>query len=46
MLRITDCHIHTDSWRIELPNIAVERGELLVMTGPSGMGKSTFYIGY
>jgi putative thiamine transport system ATP-binding protein len=42
MLRITNSHIATKNWSIELPDIAVDRGELLVLTGPSGMGKSTF----
>jgi putative thiamine transport system ATP-binding protein len=42
MLRITDCHIHNTKWRIDLPDIALAPGELLVLTGPSGMGKSTF----
>lgn len=42
MLRIINCHISTDHWRIELPDIFLQSGELLVLTGPSGMGKSTF----
>ncbi|MFQ3197292.1 MAG: putative thiamine transport system ATP-binding protein [Paraglaciecola sp.] len=42
MLRINNCQIHTDQWRIELPDITLDSGELLVLTGPSGMGKSTF----
>ena len=42
MLRITNCHIHSENWSIELPDIALDSTELLVLTGPSGMGKSTF----
>ncbi|WP_340679759.1 ATP-binding cassette domain-containing protein [Paraglaciecola sp.] len=42
MLRITNSHIATKNGSFELPDIAVDRGELLVLTGPSGMGKSTF----
>lgn len=42
MLRITNCHMHTQNWSIELPDIVLNSGELLVITGPSGMGKSTF----
>ncbi|WP_166422033.1 ATP-binding cassette domain-containing protein [Paraglaciecola sp. 20A4] len=42
MLSISNCHIHTDNGRIELPDITLKSGELLVLTGPSGMGKSTF----
>lgn len=41
MLSITNCHIQTNSWSIELPDITLASGELLVLTGPSGMGKST-----
>lgn len=42
MLRITNCHIQTDNWCIDLPDIVLDSGELLVLTGPSGIGKSTF----
>jgi putative thiamine transport system ATP-binding protein len=42
MLRITNCQICAENWRINLPDIALKSGELLVLTGPSGMGKSTF----
>jgi putative thiamine transport system ATP-binding protein len=42
MLRINNCHISTDNGSIDLPDIALDSGELLVLTGPSGMGKSTF----
>ncbi|MFT4937119.1 MAG: putative thiamine transport system ATP-binding protein [Paraglaciecola sp.] len=42
MLRITNCQICAENWRINLPDIALNNGELLVLTGPSGMGKSTF----
>jgi len=41
MLSITNCQIKTKSWRIDLPDITVSQGELLVITGPSGLGKST-----
>ncbi|WP_158768436.1 ATP-binding cassette domain-containing protein [Paraglaciecola sp. L1A13] len=41
MLSIRNCHIQTDSGRIALPDINLKSGELLVLTGPSGMGKST-----
>ena len=41
MLSIRNCHIQIDSGRIALPDINLKRGELLVLTGPSGMGKST-----
>jgi putative thiamine transport system ATP-binding protein len=42
MLRITNCQFHSADWRIQLPDIVLDFGELLVLTGPSGMGKSTF----
>jgi putative thiamine transport system ATP-binding protein len=42
MLEINDCQIETNTWRITLPGIQVLKGELLVITGPSGIGKSTF----
>ncbi|GAC25143.1 sulfate/thiosulfate import ATP-binding protein cysA [Paraglaciecola mesophila KMM 241] len=42
MLRINNCQINTVSGQISLPDITLEQGELLVLTGPSGMGKSTF----
>lgn len=41
MLKITDCQIAAEQWRIVLPDIDLDSGELLVVTGPSGMGKST-----
>lgn len=41
MLHITDCRISADDWLIALPNIAIASGELCVITGPSGIGKST-----
>ncbi|MGS2721137.1 ATP-binding cassette domain-containing protein [Paraglaciecola aestuariivivens] len=42
MLEINQCVIEAASWQIELPNIQVKPDELLVITGPSGIGKSTF----
>jgi putative thiamine transport system ATP-binding protein len=42
MLRINNCRISTENGSIDLPDIALDSGELLVLTGPSGMGKSTF----
>ena len=42
MLSISNCHIHIGNGRIDLPDITLKSGELLVLTGPSGMGKSTF----
>lgn len=41
MLRITNCRIKSESGSIELPDMLLDSGELLVLTGPSGMGKST-----
>lgn len=41
MLQIIDCQIQAQTWRITLPDIQVNKGELLVITGPSGIGKST-----
>jgi putative thiamine transport system ATP-binding protein len=41
MLNITNCVIKTNNWQIKLPDIMVDKGELLVITGPSGLGKST-----
>ena len=41
MLEIIDCQIKTKTWQITLPNIHLDKGELLVITGPSGIGKST-----
>ncbi|MDO6694724.1 ATP-binding cassette domain-containing protein [Aliiglaciecola sp. 3_MG-2023] len=42
MFRINNCQISIENGCIELPDICLDSGELLVLTGPSGMGKSTF----
>lgn len=42
MLHIHDCQISADQWQITVPDIRLQAGELLVVTGPSGIGKSTF----
>lgn len=41
MLEVIDCQIEAKTWCITLPDIQVHKGELLVVTGPSGIGKST-----
>lgn len=42
MLSITNCQINAKQWQITLPDIHLGADELLVITGPSGIGKSTF----
>jgi putative thiamine transport system ATP-binding protein len=41
VLDIINCQIEAKTWHITLPNIHVDKGELLAITGPSGIGKST-----
>lgn len=41
MLEIINCQIKADTWQICLPDIQVSNAELLVISGPSGIGKST-----
>jgi putative thiamine transport system ATP-binding protein len=41
VLEIINCQIEAKIWHIALPDIRVQKGELLVVTGPSGIGKST-----
>jgi putative thiamine transport system ATP-binding protein len=41
MLNIIDCQIKAKTWHITLPDIHLAKGKLLVITGPSGIGKST-----
>lgn len=41
MLDVIDCQIVATTWQIRLPDFQVGKDELLVITGPSGMGKST-----
>ena len=41
MLKLTNCQIDATQWKITLPDIQLDKGELLVITGPSGIGKST-----
>jgi putative thiamine transport system ATP-binding protein len=41
MLSIINCKIETTTWCIEFPDIHLNKGDLLVITGPSGIGKST-----
>ncbi|MFQ3189065.1 MAG: putative thiamine transport system ATP-binding protein [Paraglaciecola sp.] len=41
MLDIINCQIEAKTWHITLPDIHVGKGELQVISGPSGIGKST-----
>ena len=41
MLDIINCQIEAKTWRITLPDMHVGKSELQVITGPSGIGKST-----
>jgi len=42
MLSINRCKIIHPFWQIVLPDITLAEGEMLVLSGPSGLGKSTF----
>lgn len=42
MLTISNCVITSAAWKITLPDVQIENRQLLVITGPSGIGKSTF----
>jgi putative thiamine transport system ATP-binding protein len=44
VLDIINCKIEAATWHITLPDIHVGKGELLVITGPSGIGKSTLLL--
>jgi putative thiamine transport system ATP-binding protein len=41
VLDIINCQIESKKWCITLPDIYVDKGELQMITGPSGIGKST-----
>ncbi|MFT2092206.1 ATP-binding cassette domain-containing protein [Paraglaciecola sp. 2405UD69-4] len=41
MLSIKNCQISSEKWQISLPEIQLNSDELLVIIGPSGIGKST-----
>ena len=42
MLAINQCQISHPHWQINLPDILLKNDQMLVISGPSGMGKSTF----
>lgn len=42
MLAIKQCKITHQFWQISMPDILLGKGEMLVLSGPSGLGKSTF----
>jgi putative thiamine transport system ATP-binding protein len=41
VIDIINCQIEAKTWHITLPDMHVGKGELQVITGPSGIGKST-----
>ena len=42
MLTIKQCQITHEHWQINMPDIYLKAGEVLLLSGPSGLGKSTF----
>ncbi|MEP1551814.1 MAG: ATP-binding cassette domain-containing protein [Paraglaciecola sp.] len=42
MLSIKNCLIESETWQIRFPDIQLDPDDLLVIIGPSGIGKSTF----